>query len=169
MNLLTKTDFILYRECSSNVWAKKHKPEEYSKFEISDFEQSLAVMGNKVEELARNIFPSGILVKGRNVAAEELTSKLVREQTPVIFQALFTTDKYLAATDVLKWNEEADAYDLYEIKMSSTIEENDDDTEEGKPKKVDKKKELQYEYDLAFQANVIRACNIKLNRKFYKH
>lgn len=26
--LLTKTDFILYRECSHNVWVKWHKPEE---------------------------------------------------------------------------------------------------------------------------------------------
>ena len=58
----------------------------------------------------------------------------------MIFQAVFATDKYLAATDVLKWNEAAQKYDIYEIKMSST-EEDDDDDEEGKPKRVNKKRE----------------------------
>jgi len=54
---LTKTDFILYRECPHNVWVKWHKPEEYAKFEVSEFEKSLGVMGNEVEELARGMFP----------------------------------------------------------------------------------------------------------------
>ena len=47
---ISKTDFILYRECPNNTWVKIHKPEEYSKFEVSDFEKSLGVMGNEVEE-----------------------------------------------------------------------------------------------------------------------
>ena len=54
--LLTKTDFILYRECPQNVWVKWHKPDEYNKFEISDFEKSLGVMGNEVETLSRGLF-----------------------------------------------------------------------------------------------------------------
>ena len=37
--------------------------------------------------------------------------------------------------NILKWNEEANAYDLYEIKMSSTDEE-DNEIDDGKPKKV---------------------------------
>jgi len=41
---------------SDNVWVKRHRPEEYAKFEVSEFEQSLAVMGNEVEELARGCF-----------------------------------------------------------------------------------------------------------------
>lgn len=141
MKPLTKTDFILYRECPNNVWVKLHKPEEYAKFEVSDFEKSLAVMGNEVEELARGMFPSGILVGGRGEEAQKFTKKLLAERTPVIFQAVFTTDKYLAATDVLKWNEEANAYDLYEIKMSSTFDDEEDEDEEGKPKKVKKGEE----------------------------
>ena len=106
-NLLTKTDFILYKECPNNVWVKRHKPEEYAKFEVSDFEKSLAVMGNEVEELARGMFPAGYLVERRSEGAQELTQKLIAERTPVIFQAVFTTDRYFAATDVLKWNNSA--------------------------------------------------------------
>lgn len=165
MKLLTKTDFILYKECPNSVWVKRHKPEEYAKFEISEFEKSLGVMGNEVEELARGMFPAGYLVERRSEGAQELTQKLIAERTPVIFQAVFATGKYLAATDVLKWNESAQKYDIYEIKMSST-EEDDDDDEEGKPKRVNKKRELQYEYDLAFQVNVIEECGVSLNQKY---
>ena len=170
MKKLTKTDFILYRNCPQNVWVKWHKPEEYNKFEISEFEQSLGVMGNEVEELARGMFPDGYLIEKRSAGAQELTQKLIAEHTPVIFQAVFSTEKYLAATDVLKWNEEANAYDLYEIKMSSVESEDDEEDEEGKPKKNPpaggKKKELQYEYDLAFQTNVAKLCGVTFNEKY---
>ncbi len=166
MKQLTKTDFILYRECAKNVWIKWHMPEEYKKFPISKFEQSLGVMGNEVEKLARGMFPDGYLVEKRSEGAQELTKKLMLVHTPIIFQAVFSTDKYLAATDVLKWNKEAKAYDLYEIKMSSTEGENDDVLEDGKEPKVNKKKELQYEYDLAFQTNVAKLCGVNFNKKY---
>ena len=167
MKLLTKTDFILYRDCAKNVWIKWHKSEEYAKFEVSEFEKSLGVMGNEVEELARKMFPGGYLIGRRSDGAQELTKKLIAEHTPVIFQAVFATDKYLAATDVLKWNPEANAYDLYEIKMSSTKEiEEDEEIEEGKPEKVNKKREEQYEYDLAFQTNVAKHCGVIIHNKY---
>jgi len=162
---LTKTDFILYKECSKNVWIKWHQPEEYAKFEMSEFEKSLGVMGNEVEELARGMFPNGYLIGRRSDGAQKLTQKLISERTPVIYQAVFSTDKYLAATDVIKWNEDANAYDLYEIKMSSTDDEDELD-EDGKPKKVNRKKETQFEYDLAFQTNVAKLCGVNFNKKY---
>jgi hypothetical protein len=178
MKQLTKTDFILYRECPHNVWVKWHKKEEYSKFEISEFEKSLAVMGNDVEELARGMFPKGYLIEKRSEGAQELTSKLVAEKTPVLFQAVFGNDKFLAATDVLKWNDEAGKYDLYEIKMSSSEEADEDEgqggktgkddkeSKEGKVRKVNKKKETQFEYDLAFQANIVQQSGLLLHKKY---
>lgn len=164
MALLTKTDFILYRECPNNVWVRRNQPTEYAKFEVSEFEQSLAEMGNDVEELARGMFSSGFLVERRSDGAQELTKKLIDERTPVIFQAVFATDKYLAATDVMKWNDDSQLYDLYEIKMSSTEEDDEDD--DGKPRPVNKKRELQYEYDLSFQVNVVEACGVRVGKKY---
>jgi len=164
MKPISKTDFILYRECPNNVWVKIHKPEEYSKFEISEFEKSLGVMGNEVEELVRGMFLSGVMVEGRGEDAQNMTKELVAKRTPVIFQAVFATDKYLAASDVIVWNKEANVYDLYEIKMSST--EEDEEEDDGKPKKVNKKKELQYEYDISFQVNVLQMCDVKIHNKY---
>ena len=157
--LLSKTNYILYRDCPHNVWVKLHKPEEYRKFEISAFEQSLGVMGNEVERLARGMFPNGVMVNGRDRDAQAQTQKLITEHTPVIFQAVFATERYLAAADVLVWNSSAKTYDLYEIKMSSTTEEDDEE-------KASTKKEVQYEHDLAFQVNVLAECGLRINKKY---
>lgn len=175
---LSKTDFISYLDCPNNAWVKLHQPEEYNKFPLSEFEESLITLGNEVEELARGMFPSGYLVGGRSEHYEKVTKELISEKTPVIFQAIFTTDKFLAATDVMKWNEEAQAYDLYEIKISSTKEEetsteNDfgkKDVKEittkiEKPKR-NSKKEIQYDNDLAFQTYVLNECKVALNKKY---
>jgi len=180
--LISKSDYILWRECPNNVWIKKHLPQEYAKFEVSEFEQSLAEMGNEVEKLARGMFPAGYLVEKRSAGAQELTKKLILEHHPVIFQAVFSTEKYLAATDILQWNEKAKAYDIYEIKMSTTeeevatLEENSlrltadlitpRNFSEGGERKVNRKKEDQYENDLAFQVNTIEQCGLKLNEKY---
>ncbi len=161
MYKLSKTDYILYRECPNNVWFKNHRKEDYSKLEVSEFELSLAVQGNEIEELARGKFPNGFLVERRSPGAQELTQKLISEKHPIIFQAVFSTDKYLAAADVMKWNEDAGAYDIFEIKMSSSEEE-----DENGEVRINKKKELQFEHDLAFQTNVIEECGVKLNKKY---
>lgn len=159
-HLLSKTDFISYKECRKNVWVKWHRPDIYNSFEQSDFEKALGEMGNEVEELARGMYPGGYLVEKRSEGAAELTQKLIKERESIIFQAVFNTEKYLAAADVLQWDPEANAYNIIEIKMSSTEEEDD----EGKVR-VNRKKEEQFEYDLAFQCNVIEKTGLKLNKK----
>ena len=37
--ILSKTDYILFRECPKNVWHKIHQPDIYYKSELSDFEK----------------------------------------------------------------------------------------------------------------------------------
>ena len=111
--LISKTDFILWRECPHNTWVKKNKPEVYNSFEISEFEKSLGEIGNEVELVARKMFPGGYLVEGRNQGSQDLTKKLIAEKTPTIFQGVFATDKFMAASDVLKWNEADNVSDIY--------------------------------------------------------
>lgn len=154
---ISKTDFIMWQECPHNVWVKKHEPQEYAKFEISEFERSLGEIGNEVELVARKMFLGGYLVEKRSEGAQELTQKLIQEKEPIIFQAVFATDKYLAATDVLKWNETEGAYDIYEIKMSSTS--NDEEGGGGT-------KDEQFENDLAFQANAAQMVGLKIAKKY---
>lgn len=156
--IISKTDFILWRECPHNTWVKKNKPEVYNSFEISEFEKSLGEIGNEVELVARKMFPDGYLVEKRSAGAQELTQTLLTEKKSVIFQAVFATDKFMAASDVLKWNETEGAYDIYEIKMSSA---GLDGEEVGK-----ELKDEQFENDLAFQSNVADLVGLKIAKKY---
>lgn len=155
---ISKTDFIMWRECPHNVWVKKHEPQEYAKFEISEFEKSLGEIGNEVELVARQMFPDGFLIEKRSAGAQELTQRLISEKMPVIFQAVFMTDKFMAASDVLKWNETTRVYDIYEIKMSSASSDGEEVSKEIKDE--------QFENDLAFQANVAEMVGLKIGQKF---
>ena len=68
------------------------------------------------------------------------TRQLVAECWPVLYQPVFETDRYTTACDILVWNAETQAYDLYEVKSSTS---GDDKTANDKL----------YSYDLAFQAH----------------
>jgi hypothetical protein len=155
---ISKSDFIMWRECPHNTWVKKNRWDIYNKFEISEFEKSLGEIGNEVELVARKMFPDGYLIEKRSEGAQELTQKLLAEKTPTIFQAVFANEKFMAASDVLKWNEEKGAYDIYEIKMSSA---SSGDEEGGGGAKED-----QFENDLAFQANAALMFGLKIAGKY---
>ena len=143
--LLTKSDYILYRECPKNAWMKIHKPEIYYKSELSQFEKYIIETGNEVELYARRIFSDGLLIEGRDKKARELTQKLLKEKYPTLFQPVFVKDNFMAAVDVLKYDKETDSYRIYEIKASN---------------EADKKTHY---YDLAFQVVLLRKCGLKVD------
>ena len=118
--LLSKSDFLKYRICPSYFWLWKYKPElvpDESTEEVRDnkFEQ-----GNKVEAIARKLFPNGILIEGYNVEAQANTQKTIEAGTDILFQAtVITDDGLLAMADVLEKN--ADGWNLYEVKSSGSV------------------------------------------------
>lgn len=147
---LSKTDFLICIDCSKNAWLKIHKPEIYKSKGLSSFELNIIDTGNQIDELARSLFPNGVLVESRDDT--EKTKKLMSEQTPVIYQPVFTTDKFITACDIFVWNEKNSLYDLYEVKSSTSSEE------EGGRKTED------YIIDMAFQKNVLNDLGIKIGR-----
>lgn len=144
MITLSKTDYILFRECPKNVWYKIHKPDIYFQSELSDFERHIIETGNEVELVARKTFPDGVLIEGRDEVAQKLTQEYIAKKHPVLFQPVFLKDNFLAAVDVLKFNKEINRYDIYEIKASN---------------ETDKKRHY---YDLAFQVNLLKRCGVKI-------
>ncbi len=120
---LSKTDYLLFRECPNNVWYKIHKPELYYESELSEFEKAIIETGNDVEIEARKLYPTGILIEGRDQAAQELTKKYIEEKQPTIFQAVFQVDGFLAALDILKFNSEDNTYSIYEVKSTTSIDD----------------------------------------------
>ncbi|MDP3729618.1 MAG: DUF2779 domain-containing protein [bacterium] len=151
MITLSKTDYIIFRECPKNVWYKIHKPDIYFKSELSDFEKHIIETGNEVELVARQTFSDGILIEGRGEQAQKLTQEYIAKNQPVLFQPVFFKDNFLAAVDVLKFNPETGRYDVYEIKASN---------------EVDQKRHF---YDLAFQVNLLRKCGVKVGTIHLTH
>ena len=96
MTPLSKTNYILWRECAKNAWLKIHKPEIYFASELTDFEKQIIETGNEVDELARNILPN----------AE--------------YQKKFEIDGFLAITDIFV--EDKVGVHVYEVKATNEID-----------------------------------------------
>ncbi len=148
---LSKTDFLIYRNCARNAWLKIHRPDLYHSKPLSEFDQALFDTGNDVDELARGLFPGGILVTGDD--SVDVTLEHIANRTPVLYQPVFEAGKYKAISDVLVWNPEAEAYDLYEVKASNS----------GKDKSS---RDRDYAYDLAFQKIVLQSQGVPLNTTY---
>lgn len=147
---LTKTDFLIYQDCPHNAWVKIHEPEVFHSKPLSVFDQLIIETGNDVDELARELFPGGELI-GRGDATK--TRALIDNETPVLYQPYFATELFVTASDILVWNKNANNYDLYEVKASTTGENK-------------KQKDELYTNDIAFQLRVLRDCGVSIGRAF---
>ncbi|MDQ8698355.1 DUF2779 domain-containing protein [Hyphomicrobium sp. LHD-15] len=146
MKKLSKTNYLVYRDCAHNAWVKVHKPEIYHAVSLSVFEQAIIEVGNDVDVRARELFPDGILVRRGDAVG---TAELVAARAPVIYQPVFETDRYTTACDILAWNAATGAYDLYEVKASTSGEDR-------------KAKDDLYAHDIAFQALVLQENGVPL-------
>ncbi len=145
---LSKTNFLTCLDCAKNAWIKIHKPEVYKKYPLSSFELNIIDTGNQIDELARGLFPNGVLVESRDDT--ELTKKLMASKTPVIYQPVFATDKFITASDIFVWNDKTNLYDLYEVKSSTS-------SEEGGGRKTE-----EYLIDMAFQKNILNELGVQI-------
>jgi len=123
MAVLSKTDYLIFRECRKNAWMKIHLPEIYRQSELSAFDRAIIETGNEVELIARQLFPGGVLIEGRDRHAQAVTLGHIERKTPVLFQPVFEKDGVLAALDVLKLDAGANGYLLYEVKATNSLNE----------------------------------------------
>jgi len=146
---LSKTDYLIFKDCGKNAWLKIHKPDIYYAKPLSTFDEGIIETGNEVDVLARDLFSGGVLVEDRSDT--ERTMNLVTSQEKVIYQPVFETEKYKMICDILVWNEELMVYDLYEVKASNS----------GEDKKA---KDDLYAHDIAFQYLVLKELNIPVGK-----
>ncbi|MEK7148077.1 MAG: DUF2779 domain-containing protein [Patescibacteria group bacterium] len=93
---LSKTNYIIWRDCHKNAWLKIHKPNVYFAHELSDFEKQIIETGNEVDLLARELFSTGD------------------------YQKQFEHDEFLAITDILTKSDSG--YNIYEVKATNEID-----------------------------------------------
>jgi len=150
MTSISKTDYVLWRDCAKNAWLKLHRPRVYYATELTEFEQSVIDAGIEVEGVARRLFNDGVLVAGSKTEAQQRTAELLTANTRTLFQSVFEKDGLLAAIDVLQFDDERGGFSIYEIKASTRAQE-------------------EYLYDLAFQVVLLRKNALKVSRAFLVH
>jgi len=146
MLTISKTDYMIYRECRKDAWFKVHQPELYFSKELSEFAKALIETGNEVELEARKLFPDGVLLTDRKEAGRKETQEHLQKGTPTLFQAVFSKDGFFAAVDVLQKNADVNTYVISEIKAT-----NETKTKEHLP-------------DLAFQVCLLQKFGLEFSR-----
>ena len=161
---LSKSEYILWRDCPHTAWLKKWRRSIYDECagdSLSDFERALVETGNQVEEQARRLYPGGQLIEGRGNAAIELTAALLTQRQPVIFQAAFTDGSLFAAIDILLVNPTTSALSVLEVKAT---------TEDKQPtKKPDKFLADSHVQDLGFQVSLLQRLGHTVERAAIMH
>jgi len=143
---LSKTNYLIWRDCRHNAWLKVHARDIYHAKPLSAFDQAIIETGNEIDVLARRLFPGGVEMGRDDFAA---TAEHIAKRTPVLYQPVFASDTLATACDILVWT--GAAYDLYEVKASTS---GDDKTA---------KNDL-FAHDLGFQALLLRRLNAPLGR-----
>ena len=145
---IDKTTYLEYLQCPKNTWLKLHKPELHGLFESSGFEKNLSVSGKLVESWAEKLFPAG-------VKTATFKQKHIQLKTPVLFQPTFVFEQFLIRCDILAWDQEQNAWNLYEIKATNSLGENT--------------KQIDHIADVSFQAVILGKSAIPLGKIFIVH
>jgi hypothetical protein len=97
--MITKSTWLAAQQCPTKAWfdlrAEPETPGEAALFRMSQ--------GREIGDMAKELFPNGILVPGNGAAAVEATQGLINiSQTDTLFEAAFSSQKLTARADILK-------------------------------------------------------------------
>ena len=118
---ISKTSFLKFEQCQKAFFLYKNHP--YLRDKLSIDKQLTFKRGYDVGYFAQQIFPGGIDVskETKNSTAVELTTTLIRNKTPVIYEATFVFNGVLIMVDILVLQD--GKYLAYEVKSSIKISE----------------------------------------------
>jgi len=138
---LSKSRILSHRQCPKRLWLQVYRPELAQ--EEADTTARFNT-GNQVGEIARTLYPDGVLIDSPTLGQALADTRQVLSETPrPVFEATFDADKVLVRADVLL--PVADGYDLIEVKSSTVVKE--------------------YHYaDVAVQAWVTRNAGVPIKR-----
>lgn len=111
---ITKSDWLAAQGCISQAWfalrSKRTVPNEAGLFRMEQ--------GREIGVLARELFPSGIIVShaGVKIAAQVTAELLDMPSTGTLFEAAFVVGKFVGRADILK--REAGGWHVLEVKSS---------------------------------------------------
>ncbi len=146
--VISKSKYISGLQCQKLLWTQYN-----DKVSIPKPDPAKMVIfnaGHAVGDLAKMLYPDGVEVPWTRDLAEttRATKDLMRHRRP-IFEASFEADGCYCRADIMV-PVENEAWDLYEVKSTTRV------------------KDVNYP-DVAFQAQVIEGCGIKLDRLYLMH
>ena len=117
---LSKSRLMMFRQCQKRLWLYVHRPDLQ---EISEETEQRFEIGFQVGDIARSLYPNGLLIEGEDlVEALELTRLALAEQPErPLFEAAFQRDNVLIRADVLL--PEYGGYRLREVKASTRVKD----------------------------------------------
>ncbi len=153
---VTKTDFVRGMQCPKMLWLDRHKPELK---EIPPEVREKLDQGNDYGDRMMGMFGPYIEVQEYyprtkwpdRVRMAAKTAELIAAGTRIICEAAFMDGNgNYCAVDILRWDDENNCYDMYEVKYATEITD-------------------RFVQDAAFQAYLIRRTGLKLGRVFIVH
>ena len=150
---VTKTDFVRGMQCPKMLWLDRHKPELK---EIPPEVREKLDQGNDYGDRMMGMFRPYIEVQEYypgtkwpdRVRMAAKTAELLAAGTKIICEAAFMDGSgNYCAVDILRWDDENNCYDMYEVKNATEITD-------------------RFVQDAAFQAYLIRRTGLKLGRVF---
>jgi hypothetical protein len=113
---LSKSQYLKGLQCHKYLWLDKHRQD------LLPDKKSSAILqtGTNIGELARGLFPGGVLVDFEQGFEAMLaqTQQLLKTET-VIYEATFNANNSFAMVDILVKNGEV--WDVYEVKSSTKV------------------------------------------------
>lgn len=122
-HILSKSTFMRGLKCQKSLWLNKYHKEV--KDPVSTSQQAIFDRGNKVGQLARELFPNGLDATPDNFwdfrPSIKKTTTWLRSGTPIIYEATFQYEGVLSALDILI--SEDNKLIAYEVKSSTSVKE----------------------------------------------
>lgn len=141
---LSKSRVLYGLQCEKRLWLQTHRREmiEYDASTQARFDE-----GNRVGEVARSLFPGGVLMPDDLGEAIQSTQKALELGVP-IYEATFRHEGVLVQVDVLE--PYGDSWNIHEVKSAAEV----------KP---------QYIPDCTVQLWVLEGCGLKVSRTNLMH
>lgn len=146
MNMLSKSDYMLFLKQPAWLWVKKHDPSKIPP--VDEGTQAMFDAGHAFEPYAESLFPEGMSLGFSDFdeyqSLPQRTLDAIESSARVLFQPRFNSGEYTCICDIVTITGDKEV-DLYEIKTSTSV----------KPEHI---------FDLAFQAAVLEGNGFKVRR-----
>ena len=115
---LSKSKIIAHRQCPKRLWLEMNQPSLaiYSESTEMNFQ-----VGNRVGEVARELFPEGSLIDGYVIEDVIPATQAAISDAKPFFEGAFLHDEVLIRADLLLPRQSA--YDLVEVKSSTRVKD----------------------------------------------